>query len=253
MSEDNTPAKKPDSGNELLAWESAKEETIKLGEQLASQFTKEGAELEFETALSAFFSHGAKKRYVGRVIWPREELLIRGYEVRRTDSFGILSTTMTEMFELILEGDEEGAIDLAKSVITEVQQGKIPPSDLIVSRSCKGTWDKRYGKWVFDKIYANPDSLPYVRAAKERISRGLQFTPGMKVGYIITNSKSSPMEVKAWLVDEIGGEPPSPDPQYYVNRLAKSLGRITSALNFDESKLKDYAKNPSTQKSLFDF
>jgi DNA polymerase I len=253
MSEENTPAKKPDSGSELLAWESAKEETIKLGEQLASQFTKAGAELEFETALSAFFSHGAKKRYVGRVIWPREELLIRGYEVRRTDSFGILSTTMTEMFELILEGDEEGAIDLAKSVITEVQQGKIPPSDLIVSRSCKGTWDKRYGKWVFDKIYANPDSLPYVRAAKERISRGLQFTPGMKVGYIITNSKSSPMEVKAWLVDEIGGEPPKPDPQYYVNRLAKSLGRITSALNFDESKLKDYAKNPSTQKSLFDF
>ena len=253
MSEDNTPAKKPDSGSELLAWESAKEETIKLGEQLASQFTKEGAELEFETALSAFFSHGAKKRYVGRVIWPREELLIRGYEVRRTDSFSILSKTMTEMFELILEGDEEGAINLAKSVITEVQQGKIPASDLIVSRSCKGSWDKKYGKWVFDKIYANPDSLPYVRAAKERISRGLQFTPGMKVGYIITNSKTSPMEVKAWLVDEIGGDPPKPDPQYYVNRLAKSLGRITSALNFDESKLKDYAKNPSTQKSLFDF
>ena len=253
MSEDNTPAKKPDSGSELLAWQSAKEETIKLGEELANQFTKEGAELEFETALSAFFSHGAKKRYVGRVIWPREELLIRGYEVRRTDSFSILSSTMTEMFELILEGDEEGAINLAKSVISEVQQGKIPASDLIVSRSCKGTWDKKYGKWVFDKIYANPDSLPYVRAAKERISRGLQFTPGMKVGYIITNSSTSPMEVKAWLVDEIGGEPPKPDPQYYVNRLAKSLGRITSALNFDESKLKDYAKNPSTQKSLFDF
>ena len=251
--EENTPAKKPAGGSELLAWESAKDETIKLGEQLANQFTREGAELEFETALSAFFSHGAKKRYVGRVIWPREELLIRGYEVRRTDSFSILSKTMTEMFELILEGDEDGAINLAKSVITEVQQGKVQTSDLIVSRSCKGSWDKKSGKWVFDKIYANPDSLPYVRAAKERISRGLQFTPGMKVGYIITNSKLSPMEVKAWLVDEIGGEPPKPDPQYYVNRLAKSLGRITSALKFDEAQLKDYAKNPSTQKSLFDF
>ena len=250
---ENIPAKKPDGGSELLAWESAKDETIKLGEQLANQFTREGAELEFETALSAFFSHGAKKRYVGRVIWPREELLIRGYEVRRTDSFSILSETMTEMFELILEGDEDAAINLAKSVITDVHQGNIPTSDLIVSRSCKGSWDKKSGKWVFDKIYANPDSLPYVRAAKERISRGLQFTPGMKVGYIITNSKSSPMGVKAWLVDEIGGEPPKPDPQYYVNRLAKSLGRITSALKFDESQLKDYAKNPSTQKSLFDF
>ena len=251
--EENTPAKKPVEGPELLAWENAKDETIKLGKQLANQFTKEGAELEFETALSAFFSHGAKKRYVGRVIWPREELLIRGYEVRRTDSFTILSKTMTEMFELILEGDEDGAIDLAKSVITDVHHGNVETSDLIVSRSCKGSWDKKSGKWIFDKIYANPDSLPYVRAAKERISRGLQFTPGMKVGYIITNSKSSPMEVKAWLVDEIGGEAPDPDPQYYVNRLAKSLGRITSALKFDESQLKDYAKNPSTQKSLFDF
>ena len=70
MNEQNIPAKKPESGDELLAWESARDETIKLGEQLANQFTKEGAELEFETALSAFFSHGAKKRYVGRVIWP---------------------------------------------------------------------------------------------------------------------------------------------------------------------------------------
>ena len=99
---------------------------------------------------------------------------------------------MTEMFELILEGDEEGAINLAKSVITEVQQGKIPASDLIVSRSCKGSWDKKYGKWVFDKIYANPDSLPYVRAAKERIS-------SKSVGIIVIGKnklKNSPQRVR---------------------------------------------------------
>ena len=85
--------------------------------------SQEGAELEFETALSAFFSHGAKKRYVGRVVWPREEMLIRGYEVRRTDSFDLLSETMTEMFEMLLDGNTEGAVDMTKLAIDEVRGG----------------------------------------------------------------------------------------------------------------------------------
>ena len=55
------PAKKPSGGPELLAWESAKDETIKLGEQLANQFTKEGAELEFETAYLHSFLMGLRK------------------------------------------------------------------------------------------------------------------------------------------------------------------------------------------------
>ncbi|MDP7003340.1 MAG: DNA polymerase domain-containing protein, partial [Candidatus Thalassarchaeaceae archaeon] len=91
------PIKCPDEGDDSLSeWEVAKRDTLRFGEQLAERFTREGAELEFETALSAFFSHGAKKRYVGRVVWPREEMLIRGYEVRRTDSFALLTRTMTE-------------------------------------------------------------------------------------------------------------------------------------------------------------
>ena len=74
----DAPINKPEeSSPEFESWDRARAETIRFGERLAERFTKEGAELEFETALSAFFSHGAKKRYVGRVIWPREEMLIR--------------------------------------------------------------------------------------------------------------------------------------------------------------------------------
>ena len=101
----------------------------------------------------------------------------------------------------------------------------------------------------FSKVYANPDGLPYVRAAKERIRRGLQFTPGMKVGYIVTDSKSSPMSVEPWLVDEIGEEPPVYDPAYYAGRLAKSLGRITEAFDWSEKEL----LSGSRQQSIFDF
>ena len=38
-------------------WKNARKETLDFGNSLADRFTKEGAELEFETALSAFFSH----------------------------------------------------------------------------------------------------------------------------------------------------------------------------------------------------
>ena len=231
------PIKRPDEGDDSLGeWEVAKRDALRFGEQLADRFTREDAELEFETALSAFFSHGAKKRYVGRVVWPREEMLIRGYEVRRTDSFALLTRTMTEMFEMILDGEEWAAVEMTKSVIDDVKERSTDAADLIISRSCKGTL-RRDGSVDFTKVYDNPNGLPYVRAAKERIRRGLPFTPGMKVGYIVTNAKSSPMTVEPWLVDEIGEKAPKYDPDYYARRLAKSLGRITEAFGWSEKEL----------------
>ena len=243
------PIKRPEDEDESLSeWEGAKRDALQFGERLADRFTREGAELEFETALSAFFSHGAKKRYVGRVVWPREEMLIRGYEVRRTDSFALLTRTMTDMFEMILDGEDWTAVEMTKSVIDDVKARSTDAADLIISRSCKGTL-RRDGSVDFTKVYDNPNGLPYVRAAKERIRRGLPFTPGMKVGYIVTNAKSSPMTVEPWLVDEIGEKAPKYDPDYYARRLAKSLGRITEAFGWSETEL----LSGSRQQSIFDF
>ena len=126
--DEGAPTNKPDDAEGAEVWSAVRDETLEFGEGLAQMFTKEGAELEFETALSAFFSHGAKKRYVGRVVWPREEMLIRGYEVRRTDSFDLLSETMTEMFEMLLDGDTEGAVNMTKLAIDEVRSGSVDPS-----------------------------------------------------------------------------------------------------------------------------
>jgi len=247
--QEGAPTKKPqDRSEEFEFWGASRDRSIEFGKELAERFSRDGAELEFETALSAFFSHGAKKRYVGRVVWPREEMLIRGYEVRRTDSFQLLSNTMEEMFEMILDGATLAAVDMAKSRIDSVRDGQVDAAQLVISRSCKGRWDPRKAEWSFD-IYANPNGLPYVRAAKERISRGLQFTPGMKVGYVVTDTKSSPMGVRAWLVDEIGEEPPDYDREYYAARLAKSLGRITEAFGWSEKEL----LRGTRQSSLFDF
>jgi len=243
------PINKPPEDSPVHAdWERAKAETLRFGESLASEFTKEGAELELETALSAFFSHGAKKRYVGRVVWPREEMLIRGYEVRRTDSFALLTRTMTEMFEMILDGEEWAAVEMTKSVIDDVKARRVDAADLVISRSCKGTL-KRDGTVDFSKVYDNPNGLPYVRAAKKRIERDLPFTPGMKVGYVVTSAKNSPMDVEPWLVDEIGEDPPRYDPEYYARRLATALGRITEAFGWGSTEL----MSGSRQQTLFDF
>ena len=242
------PTRKPDGGDALDLWSDAKDRAIEFGNSLADQFTKEGAELEFETALSAFFSHGAKKRYVGRVVWPREEMLIRGYEVRRTDSFQLLTDTMTEMFELILNGDAWSSVEMTKTAIDNLRATDIDASKLVISRSCKGKWNKRKGEWDFS-VYKNENGLPYVRAAKERISRGLQFTPGMKVGYIVTDASVSPMEVSAWLVEETDDKPPSYDPEYYAKRMATALGRITEAFGWDADEL----LRGTRQKSIFEF
>jgi len=244
-----SPINKPPEDSPVHAdWERAKAETLRFGESLASEFTKEGAELELETALSAFFSHGAKKRYVGRVVWPREEMLIRGYEVRRTDSFALLTRTMTEMFEMILDGEEWAAVEMTKSVIDDVKARRVDAADLVISRSCKGTL-RRDGTVDFSKVYDNPNGLPYVRAAKKRIERDLPFTPGMKVGYVVTSAKNSPMDVEPWLVDEIGEDPPRYDPEYYARRLATALGRITEAFGWGRTEL----MSGSRQQTLFDF
>ena len=158
------------------------------------------------------------------------------------------------MFEMLLDGDTEGAVNMTKMAVDEVREENVDPSRLVISRSCKGKWDSKKNEWDFKSVYANPDGLPYVRAAKQRIEAGLQFTPGMKVGYIITEPDvgEKKLGVSAWLVDEIGGKPPEYDREYYAKRLAKSLGRITEAFGVDEKELLKGAR-PKGQSSIFDF
>ena len=54
--------------------------------------------------------------------------------------------------------------------------------------------------------------------------------------------------VRAWLVVEIGGEPPDYDREYYAGRLAKSLGRVTDAFGWDEKNLLKGTRQDSLDK-----
>ena len=153
---------------------------------------------------------------------------------------------MKQIFRHVLADDSEAAINLAVDTISAAKNGKVPVRELIMSKSCKGRWDKKRASWDFTQDYANPDSMIQVRAARALIEKGLPFTPGMKIAYIVTNAKNRPMEIQPWLEEDPVTEY---DGQFYADRLATAFGRVTEAFGWSAKEL--LAGNRQT--SLFSF
>ncbi len=198
--------------------------TIEFGKTIADEFSKEDVVLEFEKILNPFFSHGAKKRYIGKVVWPDETTLVRGYETRRTDSYDLLTKALTELFELVLSHEIEPAVQLAKDTIDRIRHGEVEVESLVISRTCK--------EFIH---YKNPERLAWVQAAKKSMALGYDFVPGMKVSWIVTDSRRTPQEVQPY-VD--GAEFDAvPDWEYYAERASVSLARVTEVFGWDARSL----------------
>jgi DNA polymerase I len=201
------------------------EPNVEFGHGLARKYSRYGGTLEFEKILEPFFTHGAKKRYVGRILWPEEKTLVRGYETRRTDAFDYQTEALETVFERILEGDIESAIQISKEYVERLREGKVEPSALVISRTVKD-----------ERSYANPDGLVHVQAARKFKAAGEEFVPGMKVSYVVVESPGkSRQEVEPWLT----GRPfeHKVDYEYYARRVAASLARITEVFDWDEAAL----------------
>lgn len=202
------------------------EGSVKFGTEQAERFSQGAKTLEFEKILEPFFSHGMKKRYVGRIIWPekQEELLVRGYEIRRSDSFDLQSRILTELFEKILDEKKDEALALVKNAVRDTLAGRVKPEDLVISRTCKGL-----------NAYENPDRMANVQAAKKMIAMGYNFIPGMKISWIVTDASTVPQTVEPY----ISGVPftATPDYRYYAERLAQMAGRITEVYGWNETDL----------------
>ncbi|MGI6009818.1 MAG: DNA-directed DNA polymerase, partial [Methanomethylophilus sp.] len=202
------------------------EGSVKFGTEQAERFSKDGKTLEFEKLMEPMFSHGMKKRYVGRVVWPekQDELLVRGYEIRRSDSFDMQSRVLMQLFEMILDEDIDGALKMVKDAIRDLLDGKVPPEDLVISRTCRGL-----------DAYENPERMANVQAAKKLIAKGYNFIPGMKVSWIVTDASKTPQEVEPY----VSGTPfeGTPDYRYYAERIAQMASRITEIYGWKEEDL----------------
>lgn len=213
------------------------EESVAFGKEMSARFSRAGGTLEFEKLMEPLFSHGKKKRYVGKIIWPKEEdeLFVRGYEIRRTDTFDLNADLQMEIFKLILEEDDEGAVALVRKTIQEVLDGKVDASRLVISRTCRGI-----------DAYQNPDTMANVQAARKLVKMGYDFIPGMKVSWVVTDGSKSPQVVEPYVS---GAEfKAAPDYRYYADRLAQSASRITEVFGWTE---KDLLVG-SQQATLFD-
>lgn len=68
-----------------------------------------------------------------------DDLLIRGYETRRSDSFNLQVRLLSSVFDNILSGKNDKALELIHSTINDVQHGRVNLKDLVISRTCKDT------------------------------------------------------------------------------------------------------------------
>jgi len=216
----------------------SKEECLKTGEGLATRFSRKGVELEFETIYESFFTHGRKKRYVGTKVWPNVDLVIKGYDTQRTDSFDLLGQSQTAIFKMLLDERPDDAIKYAKGVVDGIRRNEFPVDSLVMSKTVKD--------WRVAGTYSNPDSLPYVTAAKKLYARGYPFFPGMKVPFIVTNGNSTPMDTEP-LMEGVENEI-RPDLEYYAQRLARSLAHILEPFDWNEKRL----LAQGFQKGIFD-
>jgi DNA polymerase I len=223
------------------------QESLDFARKTAERFSRGRISMEVDKIYETLFSHGRKKRYAGKVAWPedlRAEMVVRGYEIRRTDAFDLQSEAQSRVFEKILDRDQDGSIALAKQIVAEVRLGtptlanpeRDPIEALVISRTVKE-----------ENHYVNPNSMSNVIAARKLEEMGEEFMPGMKVSWIVTDSKRSPMEVEPY----VSGRPfeKRPDWEYYARRVAQTLAYITEVYGWDEKALFT-GTQPAQQKSL---
>ena len=212
------------------------EKTVEFGEKIAERYSVGAKQLEFEKILQPFFSHGVKKRYVGKQVWPKEGMLIRGYETRRTDSFPIQVQALEDIFTKLMARDIDNALESSKDWVTKVSEGEFDDNQFVISKTVN-----------LNRKYVNEDNQAHLQAYKKYIETGRPFVSGMKISFIVTNANVSPMVVEPYIPEE---ECPKPDYNYYADRIAKSLSRITDVFDWDEKALKSGKRAPK-QQTLF--
>lgn len=201
--------------------------TVGKGKEVAADFSHGATVLDFQRVFEPFFSHGKKKRYVGRTVWPNDEVVVRGYETRRTDTFDLMSDALNSVFERILSNDTEGAVEVSRRFVAETKKGHVGDvSRLVISRSFRGG---------DEGAYANPESQPQYRVAMMLKEMHREVIPGMKVSWIVTDGRKQPQEVRPF-IDGVPFEG-APDWDYYARRIAEAVARVTEVFGWSEDAL----------------
>jgi DNA polymerase I len=115
-------------------------------------------------------------------------------------------------------------VTLVRNKIDDLMNGKIDPSELVISRSVRE-----------ESQYKAGGNMINVRVFKKLKELGYEVVPGMKVSWVVTDSKASPQNFEPW----VEGRPfaAKPDYRYYATRLAATIARVTDSFGWDERSL----------------
>jgi len=215
-------------------------------ENLATKLSSDGYKVDAEKFFSTFFTHGAKKRYVGNVVWPEKSIgrYTRGYQTRRKDAFPFLKTTLEGTFDRILSDEPDRAREFFYERYMQVVNRAVPLEELVTTKGVKDP-----------KHYVNPASMASIKAMRNQVALGYYWVPGMKVSWIVVPPHGSPQNVVAWVprnIEAFERREITPDWRYYQERIEKSLEDIVDVMGYDLKTIRT-GKVPSKQMELGDF
>ena len=132
--------------------------------------------------------------------------------------------------------DIDNALESSQDWVTRISKGEVAKDQMVISKTVN-----------LSRKYVNEDNQAHLQAYKKYIETGRPFVSGMKISFIVTNANVSPMIVEPYIPEE---ECPEPDYNYYADRIAKSLSRLTEVFDWDEKALKKGKRAPK-QQTLF--
>ncbi|MBI4179607.1 DNA polymerase II [bacterium] len=219
----------------VVSPENTLEGTLAFAEKLSGRFSSGALTLEFEKVVSPLFLGKMKKRYFGRVVHPVREVVVRGFETRRGDSFPLLSRSLDALFEKIMDKDVDGAGDYARQVLKQVAEGSLPLADLVISKTALDESSYKVMTRKTGEVIRAEDRLPHLQAVKKAQKFGVYIPAGMKVSWIVTNSRRTPQQVEPY-IDGIAFSH-APDHLYYRDKLCDAFLRVLENFDYDRDAL----------------
>lgn len=193
---------------------------VAVGRTLADNYSTPDIQVAFDKLLMPFFT-GAKKRYFGYRVWPEPVVRYeRGYEVRRSDKFPMMTATQSLVMDHIIQGDFTRAAQVTTNAIDIIAMGKALPEQLVISKT-----------FYDDTHYDEPNSEVVVKVGRLMRAAKLPTIPGTKVSWIVADH--APLVPIPF--DTYKGE--AYDRFYYVEKLGDAIGRILGPLGWDADKL----------------
>jgi DNA polymerase elongation subunit (family B) len=173
-------------------------------------------------------------RYYG--IFQDGKLKIRGIDLRRHDTPGIVRRCQTDMLTVLSKADNSEefmalipeALAVVKSYVNLIRTGAVPVDELVI--------EKRLSKMPNE--YRN--LVPQAIAARHLAAEGMEVHAGQTINYVLTYDKSRITQNRA-LPTELMGEGSVFDSERYVDLLLSSTANLLLPFGYEFATLRSCA------------